>query len=90
MFSVTTSHVSLIDVAVYGWRSAEVVNLSRMRKGSVKKFLVTICAYALPDFANTQQIFLEQNYRSTAAILRSCLAIVSEGRAISDSNHEGC
>ncbi|KAF9565266.1 UvrD-helicase-domain-containing protein [Agrocybe pediades] len=52
------------DQSIYGWRSAEVANLSRMRK----------------DFPNTQQIFLEQNYRSTAAILRACLGIVSEDK----------
>ncbi|CAA7266986.1 unnamed protein product [Cyclocybe aegerita] len=50
------------DQSIYGWRSAEVGNLGQMRE----------------DFPGTQQIFLEQNYRSTAAILRSCLAIVSE------------
>ncbi|KDR76278.1 hypothetical protein GALMADRAFT_225966 [Galerina marginata CBS 339.88] len=52
------------DQSIYGWRSAEVINLSRMRK----------------DFPNTEQIFLEQNYRSTASILRSCLAIVAEDK----------
>ncbi|KIM39808.1 hypothetical protein M413DRAFT_74334 [Hebeloma cylindrosporum] len=52
------------DQSIYGWRSAEVINLSRMRK----------------DFPNTKQIFLEQNYRSTASILRCCLAIVSEDK----------
>lgn len=31
------------------------------------------------DFGDTKQIFLEQNYRSTAAILRASLAIVAEG-----------
>ncbi|KAF8149889.1 P-loop containing nucleoside triphosphate hydrolase protein [Crassisporium funariophilum] len=52
------------DQSIYGWRSAEVINLSRMRE----------------QFVNTHQIFLEQNYRSTASILRSCLAIVAEDK----------
>ncbi|KAF8806984.1 UvrD-helicase-domain-containing protein [Phlegmacium glaucopus] len=52
------------DQSIYGWRSAEVINLTRMRE----------------DFPNTQQIFLEENYRSTASILRSCLAIVAEDK----------
>ncbi|GAW01673.1 atp-depentend dna [Lentinula edodes] len=43
------------DQSIYGWRSAEVGNLARMRK----------------DFSSTEQIFLEQNYRSTASILRA-------------------
>ncbi|KJA22922.1 hypothetical protein HYPSUDRAFT_185668 [Hypholoma sublateritium FD-334 SS-4] len=52
------------DQSIYGWRSAEVINLSRMRE----------------DFSNTHQILLEQNYRSTAAILRASLAIVAEDK----------
>ncbi|KAJ3512674.1 hypothetical protein NLJ89_g3394 [Agrocybe chaxingu] len=54
------------DQSIYGWRSAEVGNLGQMRE----------------DFPGTQQIFLKQNYRSTAAILRSCLAIVSEAKSL--------
>ncbi|KAF8518460.1 P-loop containing nucleoside triphosphate hydrolase protein [Gautieria morchelliformis] len=49
------------DQSIYGWRSAEVTNLGRMSK----------------DFPRTQQIFLEENYRSTGSILAACLAIVS-------------
>ncbi|KAF8905113.1 P-loop containing nucleoside triphosphate hydrolase protein, partial [Gymnopilus junonius] len=60
------------DQSIYGWRSAEVVNLSRMRQ----------------DFPSTQQVFLEQNYRSTASILRASLAIVAEDKKrISKSLH---
>ena len=67
-------------LSVYGWRSAEVINLSRMRQGNVsavieKSVIVNVC----PDFPNTCQILLEQNYRSTAAILKASLAIVAEG-----------
>ena len=32
-----------------------------------------------PDFPGTQEILLEENYRSTGAILRLSLAIISEG-----------
>ncbi|KAJ4500772.1 P-loop containing nucleoside triphosphate hydrolase protein [Lentinula lateritia] len=52
------------DQSIYGWRSAEVGNLARMRK----------------DFSSTEQIFLEENYRSTASILRASLAIVAEDK----------
>ncbi|KAF7976974.1 hypothetical protein HWV62_5051 [Athelia sp. TMB] len=49
---------------VYGWRSAEIENLSKMRK----------------DFLSTEQIFLEQNYRSTGSILAASLAIVAQDK----------
>ncbi|KIK63032.1 hypothetical protein GYMLUDRAFT_41333 [Collybiopsis luxurians FD-317 M1] len=52
------------DQSIYGWRSAEVGNLARMQK----------------DFCSTAQIFLEQNYRSTASILKASLAIVAEDK----------
>jgi DNA helicase II / ATP-dependent DNA helicase PcrA len=32
------------------------------------------------DFSGTEEIFLEQNYRSTAAILKASLAIVAQGK----------
>ncbi|KAJ7499466.1 P-loop containing nucleoside triphosphate hydrolase protein [Mycena latifolia] len=53
------------DQSIYGWRSAEVGNLARMRK----------------DFVGTEQIFLEENYRSTASILKASLAIVSQDKS---------
>lgn len=66
--------------SVYGWRSAEVINLSRMREGNISvKIDKCVIADICLDFSNTHQIFLEQNYRSTAAILRASLAIVAEG-----------
>ncbi|KAF9532506.1 P-loop containing nucleoside triphosphate hydrolase protein [Crepidotus variabilis] len=52
------------DQSIYGWRSAEVTNLAKMRK----------------DFPNTRQIYLERNYRSSGAILRTSLAIVEEDK----------
>ncbi|KAJ6553938.1 P-loop containing nucleoside triphosphate hydrolase protein [Mycena vulgaris] len=45
------------DQSIYGWRSAEVGNLARMRK----------------DFVGTRQILLEENYRSTGSILKASL-----------------
>ncbi|KAF7791687.1 hypothetical protein EIP86_002710 [Pleurotus ostreatoroseus] len=61
-----------ISVVVYGWRSAEVENLSRMQK----------------DFSSTRQIFLEQNYRSTGAILATSVAIISQGMFAISVLHE--
>ncbi|KAJ7713348.1 P-loop containing nucleoside triphosphate hydrolase protein, partial [Mycena maculata] len=52
------------DQSIYGWRSAEVGNLARMRK----------------DFVGSKQILLEENYRSTASILKASLAIVSQDK----------
>ncbi|KAJ7896080.1 P-loop containing nucleoside triphosphate hydrolase protein [Mycena olivaceomarginata] len=53
------------DQSIYGWRSAEVGNLAKMRK----------------DFVGTTQIFLEENYRSTGSILKASLAIVSQDKS---------
>ncbi|TFK40400.1 P-loop containing nucleoside triphosphate hydrolase protein [Crucibulum laeve] len=53
------------DQSIYGWRSAEVANLAKMQK----------------DFASTKQIFLEENYRSTGAILNTSIAIVAQDKA---------
>ncbi|KZT73601.1 UvrD/REP type DNA helicase [Daedalea quercina L-15889] len=52
------------DQSIYGWRSAEVKNLKKMQR----------------DFPKTQQILLEQNYRSTASILRASMAIVAQDK----------
>ncbi|KAF5382208.1 hypothetical protein D9615_004383 [Tricholomella constricta] len=52
------------DQSIYGWRSAEVENLAKMCK----------------HFRGTQQILLEENYRSTASILRTSLAIVAQDK----------
>lgn len=53
------------DQSIYGWRSAEVENLAKMRR----------------DFLGTEEIFLEQNYRSTAAVLKASLAIVAQDKS---------
>ncbi|GAA5883030.1 hypothetical protein JCM16303_006799 [Sporobolomyces ruberrimus] len=50
------------DQSIYGWRNAEVENLEKMVK----------------DFSPCRQIFLEQNYRSTGAILGAALAVVRQ------------
>ncbi|KAF9445472.1 P-loop containing nucleoside triphosphate hydrolase protein [Macrolepiota fuliginosa MF-IS2] len=52
------------DQSIYGWRSAEVENLSRMQK----------------DYPQTKEIFLEENYRSTGSILNASLAIVTQDK----------
>ncbi|KAI0342822.1 UvrD-helicase-domain-containing protein [Trametopsis cervina] len=52
------------DQSIYGWRSAEVENLANMRR----------------DFADTEQIFLEQNYRSTGSILAVSIAVIQQDK----------
>ncbi|KAG7451185.1 UvrD-helicase-domain-containing protein [Guyanagaster necrorhizus] len=52
------------DQSIYGWRAAEVANLEKMQR----------------HFPGTEQIFLEQNYRSTGSILKLSLAIVSQDK----------
>ncbi|GAA5881915.1 hypothetical protein JCM3774_001294 [Rhodotorula dairenensis] len=50
------------DQSIYGWRNAEIENLEKMLK----------------DFQPVRQVFLEQNYRSTGAILGAALAVVRQ------------
>ncbi|KAI8980111.1 UvrD-helicase-domain-containing protein [Trametes punicea] len=52
------------DQSIYGWRSAEIENLAKMQR----------------DFPATQQLYLEQNYRSTGSILDVSVAIVSQDK----------
>ncbi|KAJ7593227.1 P-loop containing nucleoside triphosphate hydrolase protein [Mycena floridula] len=62
-----SSRVTIVgdpDQSIYGWRAAEVGNLGKMKK----------------DFPATEQILLEQNYRSTASILAASLAIISQDK----------
>ncbi|BEI85006.1 hypothetical protein CcaverHIS002_0504070 [Cutaneotrichosporon cavernicola] len=53
------------DQSIYGWRSAEIENLSKMTK----------------DFKDVEAIYLEENYRSTGAILDASHSIVSQDKA---------
>ncbi|POS79647.1 mutagen-sensitive-50 [Diaporthe helianthi] len=50
------------DQSIYGWRSAEIRNLQRL----------------FDDFPNTDQISLEQNYRSSQAILDTALSVIQQ------------
>ncbi|KAI9632622.1 P-loop containing nucleoside triphosphate hydrolase protein [Dioszegia hungarica] len=52
------------DQSVYGWRSAEVENLNRMKK----------------DFTGVKAIYLEQNYRSTGSILSAASTLITQDR----------
>ncbi|KAI7786065.1 hypothetical protein LA080_004919 [Diaporthe eres] len=50
------------DQSIYGWRSAEIKNLQRL----------------FEDFPKTDQISLEQNYRSSQAILDTALSVIQQ------------
>lgn len=68
LFAQAARSVSIVgdpDQSIYGWRSAEVGNLDRMRT----------------EFGDTQEIFLEENYRSTGAILEGALRVVEQGQS---------
>jgi DNA helicase II / ATP-dependent DNA helicase PcrA len=50
------------DQSIYGWRSAEIKNLQRL----------------FDDFPHTDQVSLEQNYRSSQAILDTALSVIQQ------------
>ncbi|KAJ3478605.1 hypothetical protein NLI96_g9642 [Meripilus lineatus] len=71
------------DQSIYGWRSAEVRNLKNMIRGYHRSPDTTSIAdmHLILDFPGTEQILLEQNYRSTGSILAASVAIVSQDRS---------
>lgn len=65
LVAIASQAVSIVgdpDQSIYGWRSAEIGNLDKMTK----------------EFKGTQQARLEENYRSTGAILELALKVVQQ------------
>ncbi|KAJ1593076.1 hypothetical protein NDA11_004666 [Ustilago hordei] len=65
LVAASSQAVSIVgdpDQSIYGWRSAEIGNLDKMTK----------------EFKGTQQARLEENYRSTGAILELALKVVQQ------------
>lgn len=65
LYKATKGHVSVVgdpDQSIYGWRNAGLTSLDQIEK----------------DLPNTRVLYLEENYRSTASILATSLAIISQ------------
>lgn len=67
LFAQSTRRITVVgdpDQSIYGWRSAEVRNLYRL----------------LRDYPNTDEISLEENYRSSQSILDVSLRVIQEDK----------
>lgn len=67
LFAQRTRRITVVgdpDQSIYGWRSAEVRNLYRL----------------LRDYPNTDEISLEENYRSSQSILDISLRVIQEDK----------
>ena len=65
LFAVERKRVTIVgdpDQSIYGFRSAEIQNLTRMRK----------------QYPDTLVVLLEENYRSSGAILLSALEVIQQ------------
>jgi len=64
--------------------SIEVENLAKMQRRRHRHIQLSTRYFLMPspEFAGTQQIFLGENYRSTGAILRASLEIISRGTPV--------
>lgn len=65
LFAQKNNQITIVgdpDQSIYGWRSAEIANLRRL----------------FDDFPQTDQISLEENYRSSQAILDTALTIIQQ------------
>ncbi|WFD00314.1 DNA helicase [Malassezia yamatoensis] len=68
-----SGHVSIVgdpDQSIYSWRNAEVGNLEKM----------------LDDFPNVRRVYLEENFRSTQAILDASIKVMRQDTLRIDKN----
>lgn len=68
LFAQTKKRITVVgdpDQSIYGWRSAEIQNLHRL----------------LREFPETDEISLEENYRSSSAILTASLRVIQQDKS---------